>query len=161
MVNIDWSIILNIINIIVLYFLMKRFLFGPINKIMEKRTNVINQSFLEADNKNKEANKLKKEYEDRLLHAKDEANLIIKDAIKRASDEETRQLNEAKVQIARMMEETNQAIQLEKKKTMEEMQSEIASLALTTASKILQQNIDPSKNSHIINDFINEVGTYK
>ena len=38
MLNLDWSIIWNIVNILVLFLLLKIFLFKPITKMMESRT---------------------------------------------------------------------------------------------------------------------------
>ena len=37
MLRLDWNLLFNIINLIILYALMKRFLFKPVNAILEKR----------------------------------------------------------------------------------------------------------------------------
>ena len=38
LLNLDWSIIWNIVNILVLFLLLKHFLFKPITQMMESRT---------------------------------------------------------------------------------------------------------------------------
>ena len=49
MLRLDWNILFNIINLIILYLLMKRFLFKPVNAILEKRQQAADAQFAEAD----------------------------------------------------------------------------------------------------------------
>ena len=44
MIEININLVFTIINLIVLYLLMKKFLFGPILNVMEQRKNMIDQS---------------------------------------------------------------------------------------------------------------------
>lgn len=161
MLKLDINMVFNIINILVLYLLMKKFLFGPINKIMEQRKNSIEDSFAKAENKNNEALELKKQYEDHLANAEERAAVIVKEAKEKALAEHDKQLQQTKDEIARMMEEANKSIELERKKAMQEIQSEIVQIALAAASKVIKKNVDDNINTLIINDFLHEVGVSK
>ena len=64
MIKIDINLVFTIINLIVLYLLMKKFLFGPIIGVMEKRKAMIDEQFASAEKTTTEANQLKGQYED-------------------------------------------------------------------------------------------------
>jgi len=161
MLKLDWNIIFNMVNIIVLYLLMKRFLFGPVTKMMEKRTNSIEASFAEIEDKNREAIKLKQEYEKALENAEEKATSIIKEAKQRASEEHDKQIKITKEEATKIMEDTTKSIELERKLSMQNIQAEIAGIAMLAATKVLQKNIDDSSNHQIINDFLEEAGAGK
>lgn len=161
MLKLDWNVIINMINIFVLYILMKKFLFGPITEMMEKRKNMIEASLLEVENKNNEALLLKQKCEEELENADIEALSIIKEAKQKALEVHDYQIKATKEETIKMFEEANKSIELEKKQSMQDIQSEIASLALVAAAKIIQKDVDNSTNKRLINDFLNEAGAGK
>ena len=73
MIEININLVFTIINLIVLYLLMKKFLFGPILNVMEQRKNMIDQQFASAKETEEKAYELKGKYEDALKSAKDES----------------------------------------------------------------------------------------
>jgi F-type H+-transporting ATPase subunit b len=161
MLKLDWNMVFNMVNILILYLLMKKFLFGPISEIMEKRSNTITTSLMEAENKNKDALQLKQDFEKMLETADEKAASIIKEAEQRALEEHDKQIIATKEEITKMIEEANKSIELERKKSMEEIQSEIANIAIAAAVKVIQKNVDSSTNDRIINDFLQEAGVGK
>jgi F-type H+-transporting ATPase subunit b len=161
MLKLDWNIIFNIINIMVLYVLMKKFLFGPITEIMEKRSKTIADSITDAEEKSTAAQELKIKYEDILKDAEVMADRIVKEAKQSALKVQEKQIEETKAEIAKMMEDANKSIELERQKSMQNIQSEIAGIAMTAAAKILQKNMDETANLQIVNDFFAEAGVNK
>jgi F-type H+-transporting ATPase subunit b len=161
MLKLDINIIFNIINVIVLYLLMKKFLFGPVTSIMEKRTAAIKSSIDEAESRNNEAEQLRKEYLDAISNAEVKAASIIMQAKQRALEEHDKQIRETKEEIAKMIEDANKAIELERKKSLENIQSEVAGIAMALAAKVLQKNVDESANKKLIDDFFAEAGAGK
>ena len=63
MLRLDWNILFNIINLIILYLLMKRFLFKPVNAILEKRQQAADAQFAEADRQKAEAKESQEHYD--------------------------------------------------------------------------------------------------
>ena len=59
MIEININLVFTIINLIVLYLLMKKFLFGPILNVMEQRKNMIDQQFASAKDTEEQAYELK------------------------------------------------------------------------------------------------------
>ncbi len=161
MIKLDMGVIWNILNIIIFFLLMKKFLFKPVTQMMENRQESIKASIKDADNKKAEALKLKGDYEDELRNTKDQATVILKEAKERAEIEYNRILKEAKEESVKAMAQAKLTIELERKKSMESAQAEIVSIALLAAAKIISKNVDEESNKHIFNDFLNEVGVSK
>ena len=161
MVVLDWNIIWTIIKIAILYLLLKKFLFGPVTEIMEKRTKAIEDSFEAAKNKNEEAEKFKAQYEEVLSHAKAEADGIVKEARERASNVYDKTVKEAEDEAVRVIENANKAIEVERKKTMQDIESQIVGLTMAAASKVLEKNINEDVNKQLVDDFLAEVGASK
>ena len=62
LLRIDWNVLFTIINLIVLYLLLKKFLIGPVTGIMQKRKEMIEGQLADADDKKKQAGELKQQY---------------------------------------------------------------------------------------------------
>ena len=85
--KLDWGIIWPIVNIVVFYLLLRKFLFGPVSEVMEKRKKMISSDLDDAAQTKAEAEEIKQEYEKNLAQAKDEAGQIVSDARARAKNE--------------------------------------------------------------------------
>ena len=84
MIKIDINLVFTIINLLVLYLLMKRFLFGPIINVMDQRKAMIDQQFAEAKERQDNAKALQEQYEGALRSAKEESYQIMEQAKKEA-----------------------------------------------------------------------------
>lgn len=161
MLKVDWNLLFNIINILVLYLLLKRFLFKPVTSIMEKRSNTVKASLEDAESKNIEAARLKQEYEEALRKAEVQAADIILEAKDRAAREQERQQKEAAEAVAKLKEDMRKTIELEQRLALEKLKSEVAGIAILAASKVIQSNITADANRKLIDDFLSEAGEGK
>lgn len=161
MLKLDWEIVFNIINVLVLFLFLKKFLFKPVTEMMEKRKNTIETSLQDADDRKAEAYKLKSDYEEELKHAGEQATVIVKEARERAELEYSKKMDEAKVDASKVMEQANKTIELERKKSMESAQAEIAGIAMLAAAKVIGKNVDDNTNKQYLGDFLKEVGAAK
>lgn len=161
MLNINLSVVYNIINIIVLFLLLKKFLFKPVTDIMEKRKALIEDAMKDADNSKNEAAQLKNQYENALKDAKTEAMSIVKDAKVRAEAEYERKIELADKDAKTIIENAGKAVELEKEKAVRSAKSEIASLALAAASKIVEKETDNESNKKLLDEFLSEAGGVK
>ena len=75
-----WLIIISLLNLVILFLILKHFLFKPVKKIMAERQEAVDSRFSEADRKISEADKAKADYEARLAHADADAEEIIEKA---------------------------------------------------------------------------------
>lgn len=158
MLNFDLSIIWTFVNIIVLFLFLKKFLFKPVNEILEKRRNAIQTSLQDADDRRTEAYQLKSDYEAEIKAAGEQATAIMKEAREKAEAEYNKILQEAKLEAARVISEAEKSIELERVKTLEKAQAEIAGIAMLAASKLIGKNVDDAANKEFLGDFLKEVG---
>ncbi len=161
MINLDSGIIWSVVNIVVLFLFLGKFLFKPVMGIIEKREATITASIEDANNIKAEAAQLKNEYEIELKNAGVEAASIIKEARERGELEYNKKLELSKADAAQVMAEANKLIELEKKKAMESAQAEIAGIAMLAAAKVIGKNVDNETNQQLLGDFLNEVGAAK
>ena len=77
MLRLDINLVFTVINLLVLYFFMRKFLFGRVNKIVEERKALIEKQFADAEAAQNEADSMKTEYENKLAAAAGEGEEII------------------------------------------------------------------------------------
>ena len=82
--NLNWQIIWVFVNLLILFLLMKKFLFGPITKMLDDRAKSVADTLDQADERLADAEKQKAEYTQQLADARGEASRIIEEARKRA-----------------------------------------------------------------------------
>ena len=114
MLNLGWSLVWTIINLIIFYLLMKRFLVGPVLGIMEKRKNLIAQELENAKAAQEKAEELKGHYEGALAGAKEESAQIIEAARADAKSESERMVKEANLVAAKITENARVTAEQEK-----------------------------------------------
>ena len=158
MLNLDWNVIFQIINIIVFFLLLKKFLFKPVTDIMEKRENLIRSQMEEAEDSRKKANELKAEYQAQLEGAKEEAAAILKEAKARGEKEYELQLANAGRDAQKLIRDAQESARLEREKAVQGARGEIAALAIAAASKVAEKNIKAEDNKRFIDDFLSEAG---
>ena len=158
MLALNMNIFWTFLNLIVLYLLMRRFLFGPVNKFMENRTKEIQASLDNATNINKEADALKKSYEDVLAGAESEAYEILKNAKQNAMREYDDVLQTAKMDAMQVLRDADKAIALQTEKAVKDVKLEIVNVALLAAEKAAIQNMDSEANKKMIDEFLLEAG---
>lgn len=162
LVNIEpATFIMMLINIGILYFVMKKFLFKPVNEFMEKRRQGIENSIKDAENKVKEAEEYKATYLEKLNNAENERKEIIDKAVSNANLKADNIVKEAKTEAVAIREKAEKDIELERKKAYNEVKSEISAIAIMAAGKVLESEVDEKKNSELVNKFIEEVGEVK
>ena len=155
---IPWTFIAQILNLFIQVFLIKRFLFKPINEMLEKRRELADKEIREAREAKEEADSLKVRYEEGLAGARNEAAQIVQNAQKEAqlrADETVRKAQEQAVGIRRKAEAD---IAQEKKKAINEMKDEIGELAMDIAGKVVEKETNEEDHKKLIEEFIRNVG---
>jgi len=155
-----WSIVETVANIIILFILLRIFLFKPINKMKNERTRTIQENLDSAEKAKKEAEELRQQYEGSVSDAKEEAKNIIMKAHDDAESERAAIIKKAHEEADQKVAEADKEIENERKKVLRQAQSQIADLAIEAASKIVGANVDDEKNRRLVDEFLSneEVG---
>ncbi len=154
MLTLNWGIFWIVFNIILLFILLRIFLFKPLQKLAEKRTALIEGQIEEADRKNKEASELKDQYEASLKGAKEESAQIVSSAKERAQVQYDSIIEKANEDAAHIVEQANKAAESDREQIMRDAQNEIANIALAAASKVLGSTVDSGANKKLLDDFL-------
>lgn len=142
MLNVNpWNILFTVINLLVLYFGLRHFLYKPVISIMDKRKKLYDDEKAAIDKERQEALALKDEARKKLESVEKEAQTILTNARNHAKDEADRIEAEASFKAKLMLENTRRDCQDEQMRLRRETELEIARLAVMAAKKIVS---DPS-----------------
>ena len=130
MLNINpWNMVMIVINLLVLYAIFRKFLYKPVMNVIHRREELIQGQFDSA----------KKTQDDALqLKANVKADEIILAARDQAKEEHEKAVLETQAKTDRMIEKAKADIEKEQKQAQQEVQGEIAKLALIAARKIIE-----------------------
>jgi len=152
------DVIIQGIAIFILFFFLSGVLFEPVKKVLANRTEKIKNDIESASKDKEDAAALKAEYDEKLKSIEKEKEEILIAARKKAQARETEIVEEANAEAARIIARANQEIELEKSKVSDEMRKEIVRVATVMAAKIIEQQIDESKQDALIEDTLKEMG---
>ena len=129
---VPWNFIATICNLFIQVYLIKRFLFKPINEMLDKRKAKADAEIQDAVKAKEEAQAMKAEYEKNMQEAKNKANDIVMTAQKTAAQE--------------------------KRKAVNEIKGEIGGMAVEIAGKVIEREINEEDHAKLIDEFIENVG---
>ena len=158
-VNIGWwEIVVTICNTLITFLIVKRFLFGPLRKMLAAREEEVQSMYATAEKTQTEAEQLRQEYTGRLAKAKEEAADIVSSATHRATVRSEEILRDSTQQAAAMVKKAEANIALERQKALNEIKDEIGGLSVMIASKVVERDINEADHERLIEEFISKVG---
>ena len=152
------TIIFTIVNLLVLFFILKKLLFGRINAVLEQRASLVKSEIASAEDSNRQAEKLKVQYESKLTDARHEAAKIVADAQNRAQRVYEGKMTEADADAKRLRSEAEAQIASARETMLQGARNEVASLALLAAAKVAQRSMDDAADRDLVDTFLSEVG---
>lgn len=155
---VPWTFVAMICNLFIQVYLIKRFLFKPVNAMLEKRKAMADAQIQDAVKAKDEAQAMKAEYEQNMAEAKNKASEILTTAQKTASVQSEEILKEAARQAAAMKAKAEKDIAQEKRKAVNEIKDEIGGMAVDIAGKVIEREISEEDHKKLIDEFIANVG---
>ena len=156
LLNLDWSIIWNIVNILVLFLLLKHFLFKPITQMMESRTAEIENDLKDAREQKEKARELTSQYEEKLKGADAQAAQIVAEARQRGQKEYSAILKDAVKDAQKERERSQKELAQEREEMLRGVQENVTELVLLTASKLSQKELDEESDRKLVDAFLSE-----
>ena len=152
------NLVITIINILVLYLLLRKFLYKPVMGIIEKRDEMIKTQLETAKKTEQDAMQLKAQYENWLNDAHDESLRIVENSKARAQEEYSRIVKEADEQAGKIIDNARKTVELDREKAVRGMEKEVANLALVAVSKMLGEQKNAAANQALYGQFLSQVG---
>ena len=158
-ISIDvWTCIFMLGNLLLLYWVMKRFLFGPIWAMIVSRQKEIDDLYADANKSKADAAELKDQYETRLAEANQEKEEILRTAYRKAQLREEEILRQAQDKAERTLQRADEQIQLERKRALNEIKDDVSSMAVDIASAVLARDVKGEEHRDLIDSFIENLG---
>lgn len=162
LVSIDVRVLVaTIINFIIFFLILKHFFYEKVKEIIAKRQDDVSSEIVNATEKNATAGKLKLEYEGLIAEINGKEREIIRDANAEGQSQRHEILEKAHGEAKVIIDKAMAEIQLEKRKAMNEVKSNIVNLSLFAAEKIIRKSLDQEQHEAMILDFIDKVGEAK
>lgn len=155
---VPWQFIATIINLFIQVWLIKKFLFKPVNNMLEKRRKLADQEITDAREAKTRADSLKEQYEASIADAQTKATEIVQSAQKEAQARADGILQKAQDEAASMKSKAEADIAQEKKKALNDVKDEIGGLAMDIAGKVVEKEINEEDHKKLIDEFIRNVG---
>ena len=137
-----WAILASLANLLLLTWIIKRFLFKPVKKMMDARRAAIDADYAQAKAALEEAEENRLNYEAAGAAAKQTSDQIIADASRTAEYRSNEIVAEAREKASEIRRQAEMDAVLERKKAEDEMKHEIANVSAQLTGKLLQREIN-------------------
>ena len=153
-----WTMIFAWCNLLILYIVMKKFLFGPIKGMIDKRQREVDEMYSSAEEAERNAHLLEAEYEEKISAAKEESEEIVRSAQRRAVLREEEIIKEAEATAERIIERAGEEIELERRRAVNEIKDEVSAMAISIAEAVIERDISEGEHRELIDSFIDNMG---
>ena len=149
---------ITILNLLILFFGLKKVLFKPVTKFIDNRNNKIEEAINSANSLREEVEQMKQEYADKLKGAGEEGKKIIEEQRAIALAEYNDTLNTAKNDAKTIIDSARREIEVEKDKALSSLKKEVSGLVINASEKLIKKNMDTETNKKLISDFLEDSG---
>jgi F-type H+-transporting ATPase subunit b len=150
-------LLLQVVGFIVLYALLRRYLFGPIQGILEQRRVEVQSSLDQSAEELRRAEALRQEYEGHLVQIREEARQRIQEAVREGQQAHDAMLAEARQQAEGVLERARAQIDVETRQALAELRRQAVELAIEAARKALRESFDEQQHRQAIDRAIRDI----
>jgi F-type H+-transporting ATPase subunit b len=139
------------------FFVLKKYAFGPIQKIIDERRKRIRESIDEADRARTEARRLLEEHRQLMHDARGQAEEILSEARHLADAQRDRLREELEAERQRRMEDTRKQVETETRRALEQLRAEVAELTVIATARVTGKVLDEADHRRLIDEAIGEL----
>lgn len=152
------EMIVTLVNLLILFWLVKHFAFDKVNKILKQRKDLIENTISKADEDLEKARILKLQNEREISSSKEEGKEIVSQYKTKADDVYKEIVEDARRDAGAIIDKSKVEINRERTKAQAEIKTQAVELAVFLAEKALGDSIDEKKHRELIDDYISKVG---
>lgn len=161
-VGINWpGLLTQLISFLILFLLLKKFLYRPVIKMLEDRAEKIKTSLEVADKVKQEAEQTTAANESLMLKAREESQALISESREQAKKIKESELEKSKLQIEIERKRALDEIRSEEDKIINNIRSEFSGLAISAAEKIIEREVNENNHKEIIQLFLEKAKNIK
>lgn len=151
------KLIFQVVNFLLLLYLLNRFLFKPVLARLDERQQRISKGLEDAESAARDRELARAEREAAVTEARREAQALVARATKIAEDSRTEIVAEARAEAEKVAARARNEITAEKEKAIAELRTQVADLALEAASRLVRAEMDDATQRRLVSDFLAEV----
>ena len=157
MIEINATILAQILNFLILVVILRAVAYKPVARLLQQRSDKIRNDLEQADADKKAAEQTLTQYKAQLADAQKKAQAIVEKANVTARQEHDAAVAETRKENERMKQTAQAEIENERNRAFEEMKSQIVTLSLAAAGKVVSKNLDTKENDKLVNEFISSL----
>lgn len=150
-------LLLQAVGFIILYLLLRRFLFGPIQTILDQRRTEVESALDRSAQELQRADALRGEYETHLARIGDEARERMQKAVREGQEAGEALLAEARTQADGTLDRARAQIDLETRQAMQELRQHVVDLAIQAARKAVHETLDEEQHRRVVDRAIGDI----
>jgi F-type H+-transporting ATPase subunit b len=154
------ELIIGIIAFVVLFVVLRRFAFPRANQVLEERTRNIEGKLQQAERERQQAEELLRQYRERLASAEQEAQRIIDEARANAERLRAELMAKAEQEADRVINQGREAIRAERDRAVRELRTEVGSLAVELATRVIGDSLDRDRQLRLIDQYIEQLSDH-
>jgi F-type H+-transporting ATPase subunit b len=143
------------------FLVLRRFAFGPIQKLIDERRDRIREALDEADKARHEARELRELTKQEREEAKAERERILDDSRRQGQAQFEQARAQADDDLKRRLEENKREIEAENRRMAEQIRRDVVELTLLAAEKVTGKSLDADDQRRLIDETIEEVDVKK
>ncbi|MGR3173937.1 MAG: F0F1 ATP synthase subunit B [Candidatus Scalindua sp.] len=151
-------VLIQAVGFLFLLLLLRKFLFGRIKDMIKARSDEIKDTYKKSDDVRSEAERLKGEYQRKVIQAEEEAEGKIQAAVVKAKEISDEIVKEAHQTAANDRAKAQQGIEVEKKKALAEVRNQVIDLTILSSTRLIQQTMQRKTAEKLVDNVIKEVG---
>ena len=153
-----WTAMFTLLNMVLTFLILKKFLFKPVNKMIDDRQNEIDKLYADAHTAREDAETMREDYTRKLSEAKESSAQIVAEATQEANRRSDEIIRQARQDADALRQKAGADIELEKKKALNEVKGDISRIALDIAGKVVERELDEKDQTRLIEGFLREMG---
>ena len=147
-------IIAQLVNFGIVLFVLKKYAYGPVLKMMQERTDKIEKGMADAEIAGKKILEIAEQEKTVLVEARRQAQEIVTKAEEIAKKNKEEIIVEAKNQSEKILSDSAKKIEQEKNQMLQEVKGQIADLIISATGKVIREKIDSEKDAQLIKNAI-------
>jgi F-type H+-transporting ATPase subunit b len=161
MLDFSVTFVITVINIAILFFILRAILFKPVTKFMAERAKRVQDSIIQAEKDKTQAKELLDQYEGRLKGADAEAETILRTARENAGKETERRIAEGKAEAANIIANTRRQLEAEQQAVLARFMADAAGMVMTASSKLAARDLNSDDDRRYVNMLLDELVAQK
>ncbi len=153
-----WAILISLINLVIIFLILKKFLFKPVTRVVSQREEMIASQMKDAEDAKREAEESRDAYAAQLAAAEEDATEVIRRATVSANLTSEEILEDARRRAATLLRKADEDIAQERKRAISEIKNEVSDISMTIAETVVGREINEEDHRALIDTFIREVG---